>query len=71
MATKNVKLSPAQRNLLRRAKMWETKFGEHLSLEGQAIRTARALEKKGLGRVAVGGSGVAYKGNWWLIFITA
>lgn len=36
-----------------------------MRVSGNGLRTARSLEKRGLVRVTVGGSGMAYSGHWW------
>lgn len=39
--------------------------GGPCSVSGNQYRVAKALERMGLVRVQVGGSGVAYQGTWW------
>jgi hypothetical protein len=57
-----VKLSRAERGLLKTLALLD---GGEAEVRGPNYRTAQRLEAKGLVRIGVGGSGVAYQGRWW------
>ena len=62
-------LTKPQQELLDAATGWKERMGEEFIVSGSRLRVARALQRKGYGKIRIGGSGVAYQGEWWHTFV--
>ena len=58
-------LTTAQLSLLDTLKTREQRGAGALEVRGARLRTAQALQERGLVSVGIGGAGAAFVGRWW------